>query len=86
MELLSIEDYWERLERHDWFYAWREGDDGYAELVEETKLLFNLSRVSRLHHQIYTTYYRLMYADILVYENDHVGNLEIPHINKPEAA
>jgi len=78
--------YWERLERHDWFYAFIEGTDEYAAAVHETKVLFALTSLSRRHAQLYTTYHTVMYAKMIMEDDETVGNIEIPATNKPEAA
>lgn len=86
MDRLSIPDYWERLERHDWFYPWAEGSEAYVKLVIETKQLFALSRLSWGHAQLYCAFHTAMYADIMMDDDDNVMSLEQPRHNKPEAA
>ena len=85
MTRLSLQEYWECLERHDWFYAWTDGAE-YAEHIVEAKRLWDLSKVSLYHGQLYSTYVRTMYTGLIMEDDDSVGNVDIPATNKPEAA
>ena len=83
----SVEDYWERLERHDWFYPWAEGQGEYEGLVKETKRLWQTAHTSsRAHTQLYATYHTLMYSGLSMSDDDGVENIVIPQTKKPEAA
>jgi hypothetical protein len=85
MRRLSIEEYWERLERHDRFYAWAESADEYDDLVREAKALFHLSRLSDAHSQLYTTYWTATYLHVSL-DGDEVQDIERPMDGLPEAA
>ena len=85
MILISLSDYWERLESHNWHYAWASNDDGYADLVEEDRVLWHMSMLSESHAQLYASYYRMVYSGMDV-ENNVIMNADKPEINKPEAA
>jgi len=82
MQTPSLEDYWELLENHDWFYPWALD---YEALLAESKALENLSKLSSKHSELYATYYRTMYRN-MVLENDDVMNSFQPSADKPEAA
>jgi len=82
---LSIEEYWEKLEGHNWFYAWTYGDDEYKEYVVEAKDLFHLSQLSWKHRQLYAAYWTGTYQHVSM-EGDEVLDLEPPIDGKPEAA
>jgi len=85
MKPLSIAEYWERLERHDRFYAWSEDKASYDDLIEEAKKLFHLSRLSEAHSQLYTTYWTATYRHVTM-EGDEVQDIELPQDGMPEAA
>jgi len=82
---LSIEEYWERLERHDRFYAWSSDSDRYSELAEEARRLFYLSRLSEAHSQLYTTYWTATYRYVDMID-DEIQDQQLPIDGIPEAA
>jgi len=85
MTRLSIEDYWERLERHDRFYAWANSADEYDDLVKEARTLFRLSRLSLAHSQLYTTYWTATFRHVSL-DGDEVQDIDRPEDGIPEAA
>jgi hypothetical protein len=85
MTRLSIQDYWERLEKHNWFYAWIQDGEEYDEHATEAKRLFHLSRLSNKHGQLYTAYWTGTYLHVSM-EGAEVLDIELPLDGRPEAA
>ena len=81
MPPISLEDYWERLENHDWFYPW---SPNYNALKAESKELQQLSRLSGKHLELYTTFSRVMIWNIIL-EGDDVMNASKPPSERPES-
>lgn len=82
MPPISLEDYWERLENHDWFYPW---SPDYDLLKAESNELRRLSLLSYEHLELYTTFSRVMTWNIML-EGDDVLNAFQPTSDKPESA
>lgn len=85
MHPVSLEDYWELLENHNWFYAFARADERYDQLVIDTHVLHGIGQQSYEHLQLYTTYMDVMYRN-MIFEDDRVLNKFQPNANKPEAA
>ena len=85
MRRLSIGEYWEKLEQHNWFYAWTEDAEEYGAHVAEAKHLFHLSRLSWKHGQLYTAYWTGTFIHASM-DGDEVLDIEIPLNGRPEAA
>ena len=82
----TIEEYWQRLENHDWFYVWANGARGYSDAITESKALYHMSLVSPVHAHLYTVYWTCMYVNMKIDDDDNVLNTVIPAHGKPEAA
>lgn len=85
MRRLNLAEYWERLENHNWFYAWTQDADEYDEHVAEAKKLYHLSRFSKRHGQLYAAYWTGTFLHASM-EGDEVMDIEIPLDGRPEAA
>lgn len=85
MTKLSLEEFWEELEGHDWFYAWADTPEEFEKHLDVTKHLAHASLLSYRHAQLYTTFYRCMYANLRIDEDRNVESIDPPNHEIPEA-
>jgi len=86
MHRVSLPDYWEALENHNWFYAWADSVEEYNELLKKNTQLAHMARLSFDHAQLYCAYVRCMYDQLTLDEERNVEQAEIPPHRKPTAA
>lgn len=84
---IRIDEYWERLERHDWFYDGELDDfQSYEDVKMDAYALHAFSRLSFAHEQLYTVYYRIVNAGLVVDYDGQTRVLGTPMANMPEAS